>query len=134
MLRSPLATTLMLAILVVAIGCDDSKSSSSDVWPPDIGSQYVVGKHKDVICSSDDAALNRAFDAAAKNDEEGFEQALAGTLAGVAPGTTVRILNYDMFKGVADMRIRTGSMAGERVYCEVGAENHGFFVKKVSDE
>ena len=74
------------------------------------------------------------MDSLDKNDKEGAEQALGDSVIAVASGTTVRILNSDVFKGVVDMRLRTGENADAEVYCEVGNDNNGFFTKKISDE
>jgi hypothetical protein len=99
-----------------------------------IGSRYVTGRPSTaVLCSTDDDAVNRAEDALAKNDQEGAEEALAGSLISVAPRTTILVLNYDMFRGVLDMRIYSGANAGTRAYCVVGNDNNGFIAKKLKD-
>jgi hypothetical protein len=110
-------------------------ASSDNLFPPQVGSQYVIGKGVSrVICTNDDDALNKALDALGKNDKDGAEQALGDSVIAVAPGTTILILNYDLFKGVVDMRVRTGENAGSRVYCEVGNDNNGFLAKQISGD
>jgi hypothetical protein len=54
---------------------------------PEVGAQYVTGKGvSQVTCTTDDGALNRAFDALDKHDKEGAEQALADSAIAVACG------------------------------------------------
>jgi len=136
MVKNLLPLSLMAAIATTAVAaCSDDSKSSDNLFPPQVGSQYVTGKGVSrVVCTKDDDALNRALDARSKNDKEGAEQALGDSVIAVAPGTTVRILNYDILKDVVDMRLRTGENAGMRVYCEVGDQNNGFLAKQLSDE
>jgi hypothetical protein len=129
------ATCVNAQEAIASLQATDSPSPppAAGAWPPETGQQYVTGTEM-TTCSTDDDALNHAMDAAAKNDTEGMEEALAGTLMPVPSDTTVRILNYDVLRGVADMRLNTGGNMGTRVYCVVGTDNsNGFFAKRLSD-
>jgi ABC-type oligopeptide transport system substrate-binding subunit len=131
-LSKALSTLVFIALVLSA--CSDSNSTSSNAFPPMIGAKYLTGKpHTPDICSTSDNAMNQALDALGKNDTEGAEQALAGTMISINPGTKVLILNYDILKGVVDMRIYSGDQEGTRVYCEIGTEDDGFFAKKIAD-
>jgi hypothetical protein len=130
-----LLTVVSLFLVCTVAGCSDSGSSSNGKWPPLEGARYSTGKAlAGTICSNDDNALNKAMDTAVSHDEEGAEQALQGTVVVVAPHTSIRVLHYDMLRGVVDMRIRSGDNSGAEVYCEVGTADKGWFAKKISDE
>ena len=125
-------TALVAAIVLAGIlsGCDDSKSSADRAWPPLIGEKYELGNGvNNVACADDLNSIDAAIEAASKNDNDGWKQALAEHSVPVSPGDHILVLNYDIFKGILDVRLRSGPNEGERAYCLAGEKNNGLIAK-----
>jgi hypothetical protein len=132
-----LAAISIAALAAISKMTDDAANSSAqtpvtatasparldDLFPPQVGDQYVLGEGATKIgCYPTAGELDRLSDAVMKHDDEGFRE-LAQDAIVIQPGTTVRVLDYNVWNGYLKVRVRSGDYAGSACWYLVGNDN-----------